>query len=234
MINKEAIQRVLSVYTKGVHTRDTRLTKRHVYNKLLTVRNMLLEQKANKRQAISNEAYQVLPCVKMSLAPVSDCSCVPAFLLENCKLYKSESKIPHILKSIHGILLRNITTIDGQVSLDYYNYANLRYLKGRKFGQEKPFVFIFNDYLYQIKSEYELLQIEAVFIYPLEADKFKECDCDEFTDCESYQDKIFPIPSTLEEILIDISKNELIGLFQHGKVDIPNSMDNSVTKQQEE
>ena len=45
----EIIQRIQSLYSKGVESDDTRLMSRHIYNKLLTVRARLISQDAKKK-----------------------------------------------------------------------------------------------------------------------------------------------------------------------------------------
>ena len=42
MILRDIIQRVLSLYNKGLQSDDNRLKPRHIYNKLITVRSLLL------------------------------------------------------------------------------------------------------------------------------------------------------------------------------------------------
>ena len=41
MLVKELVQRIQSLYSKGVQSDDTRLSSPHIYNKLITVRSKL-------------------------------------------------------------------------------------------------------------------------------------------------------------------------------------------------
>lgn len=235
MTNKELIQRILSLYSKGVHTSDIRLSKRHVYHKLLTVRNLLIVQQSNKKQRIGLEAYQSLKCIRMIKADLSECSCVPKFLREKYKIYKSDKQIPNILKSINGLLISDITTITGEDRLDITNYASLKYYTGRKYGLNKPFVFLYDNYLYMINATYEILHLTAIFSEPLKVLEFEDCDCNNTTICNNYLDEIFPIPNAMEESLLAIARDELLILFQHGKIDKSNnSQDNSNQQQIQE
>ena len=94
MLNKEIIQRVSSLYSKGVQNNDVRLMKRHIYNKLITSRNILIVNQSNKRQRISLECYQTLSCIEMSEVNKTDCNCIPDFIKNNYKIYRSEKQIP--------------------------------------------------------------------------------------------------------------------------------------------
>ena len=51
MKTEELIQRVQSLYSKGVQSDDSRLTSRHIYNKLTTVRAKLVTEEAKKNQS---------------------------------------------------------------------------------------------------------------------------------------------------------------------------------------
>ena len=48
------VQRIQSLYSKGVESDDTRLMSRHIYNKLLTVRARLISQDAKRNKEYLN------------------------------------------------------------------------------------------------------------------------------------------------------------------------------------
>ena len=54
MTNGEIIQRIQSMYSKGVESDDSRLRPRHIYNKLLTTTAKLYQQQKNKKQKINH------------------------------------------------------------------------------------------------------------------------------------------------------------------------------------
>ena len=94
MIIKEVIQRVQSLYSKGVESDDTRLSSRHIYNKLLTVRAKLFQEKINKKQFISPYSYSEFNCIELIKVPVHECPCVPPL---GCCTLRSKYKFPPIL-----------------------------------------------------------------------------------------------------------------------------------------
>ena len=71
----EIVQRVQSLYSKGVHSDDSRLSARHIYNKLLTVRARLISQEAKKKQKISQWNYQTISCIELIKVPAHECPC---------------------------------------------------------------------------------------------------------------------------------------------------------------
>ena len=69
----EVINRVQSLYSRGVQSDDTRLEDRHIYSKLITARSKVLSQKANKKQMLSQWNYQTIPCIQMVEASKHEC-----------------------------------------------------------------------------------------------------------------------------------------------------------------
>lgn len=233
MKNKELIQRCLSIYSKGVHISDIRLRKRQVYNKLVSVRSNLLYLKANKRELLNTANYQTLRCVEMKLAVSSECTCIPFYIRKNFRVYKSIKKIPQIIKGLHGYLIKDINTIDGQDRLDITNYADLKYFVGRKYGVNKPFVVLHDEYLYMFNANYKVLEVTAVFSNPIQTLEFQDCGCNPNIDCTSYDDLEFPISEDLIEPIIAMTKREILLEFQHGKVDTSNNaQDDSINSEQ--
>ena len=53
----DLIQRVQSLYSKGVESDDSRLTRRHIYNKLLSVRSTLIFNKVIFQVSINNNHF---------------------------------------------------------------------------------------------------------------------------------------------------------------------------------
>lgn len=233
MKNKELIQRCLSIYSKGVHSSDIRLRKRQIYNKLCSVRILLLNNKTNKREILNISNFQKLDCVEMHVAISSECSCIPLYIRKNFKIYRSIKPIPKILKSLYRYVISDINSLDAQDRLDVTNYADLKYFAGRKYGLNKPFVMLHDDYLYMFNATYKVLELTAVFLNPLDAIKFKDCGCTEREDCTSYDDLEFPISDELIEPLLSFTKQEMLLEFQHGKIDTSNNtQDNSNNSQQ--
>ena len=76
--------------------------------------------------------------------------------------------------------------------------------------------------------------MSAIFAQPLDVLEFNSCGCDEVVDCESYNDKAFPISSNLIEPLLAMTKQEMIVEFQYGKIDKSNNAQDNSNLQQEE
>jgi len=100
----ELIQRIQSLYSKGVQSDDTRLSNRHVYNKIKTVRSKLVSQEAKKKQKISSWNYQPIPCIELIKVDAHDCPCIPPV---GCKILRSkddDSTYMVFIKNRNGIV----------------------------------------------------------------------------------------------------------------------------------
>jgi len=94
MLIKEIIQRIQSLYSKGVQSDDTRLTDRHIYNKMVTVRSKLVSQEAKKKQKINQWSYQTLSCVELIKAQPNECPCIAP---PGCEILRSKYPIPKMV-----------------------------------------------------------------------------------------------------------------------------------------
>lgn len=209
---KDIIQRVLSHKNGGVQTDDNRLRPRHIYNKLVTVRGLLFNQKANKRQFIGQSAYQYLPCVEMIKAPLHECPCAPP---SGCTILRSKHTLPEILTDNTGDMIKTVSSLDGDMIFSKTTWNEKKYKKGNKYTGNKPDYFIRDNYLYvtQPHNSPGIVSLEAVFKDPLEAYNFLnfcEEDCKDCKNCDSVLEKEFPIDSSMEEALITMSSEELV------------------------
>lgn len=238
MILRELIQRIQSLYSSGVQSYQSRLTPRHIYNKLLTVRNRLIVQQINKKQRTSDWNYQTLHCVEMEVVPVEHCPCIPP---SGCEILKSKKRLPKPLMGFTQHMIKSVNSITGS---DIYSEVTLnekKYKKGNKYTANKPDYFILDGYLYitHLKGTPRIISITGLFDDPVEAKNFEgKCsnneDCIECNECISALDIEFPCESDLIEPLIELSSLELIDRFRDNnrRQQVPNSKEQA--EQQEE
>lgn len=225
----EIIQRVQSEYSRGVASKDSNLTDRHVYSCVTTGRSIVLQQKANKSQFMSSWNYQTLPCVELIDAPLNSCPCSPKGLT----MLRSKHKLPKIVSAIDGSLIGVITTLDNSIAFDERNYGNYKYNAGRKYASNKPFSMIYDGYLFvgAIKK-LKAVPLTAIFHDPVEAAMFPSI-CEECLECQcaSPFDLEFPIDGELIDGVIKIANQEAIILLKQINSDnTNNAADDTATK----
>lgn len=218
MLLGEGIQRVQSLYSRGLQSQDTRLTARHIYSALITGRAVLLSQQYNKNQLVNEWSYQTLPCVELIKAPVHECPCVPS---AGCMILRSKHKIPKPISGIDKHLFKPITSLDGTLRVDDDTFENVKYASGNKYTSNKPSAFFRNQYLYIVaRRSLKVVPLTGLFEDIVAAKQFQsycedcnDCNCDDIMDME------FPIDGDLVKPLIDIAAQELIGIMKQVKED---------------
>lgn len=220
MLVKEIIQRIQSLYSKGVQSDDSRLTPRHIYNKMKSVRNMLLHQRLNKNQFISRWSYQTLQCVKLTKVPIWDCPCIPPV---GCKVYRTENRILKPLSNMNQHIISSVTSIDGKIEFSETSWEAQKYKAANKYTPNKPDYFIKDGYMYFIGKDIpNMVTITALFENPEEVDTYSSYCEDVSTDCLSPLDREFPIEAEDIESLIKLCEEELVTFFSKAKEDIRN------------
>src|ERR1044072_643428 len=96
MLIEEAIQRLQSPYSKGVQSKDSRLTSRHIYSCLLTGRGTIIKRMYNANQYVSQNNYIWLPCVELQQASYHECRCAP----KGITMLRSKEKLPKFIAGI--------------------------------------------------------------------------------------------------------------------------------------
>ena len=134
MLVSEVIQRIQSLYSKGAQSDDSRLTSRHIYNKMLTVRSKLLSQEAKKKQRVSQWNFQTISCVELIEAPVHECPCVPPI---GCKIYRTREPLPEPLTNLNNHLIQSVTSLDGNIIYADIEWTELKYQYTNKYTAQK-------------------------------------------------------------------------------------------------
>ena len=244
MIIKEIIQRVQSLYSKGVQSDDTSLAKRQIYSKILTARARLITQKFNKRQKVSQWSYQTIDCIELIKAQPYECPCLPAV---GCTILRTKLELPVPLTgTLDGHMLQSVTSLEGSVVFSETTWKNKKYAVGSKYTSAKPDFYIRNNYLYvTVKGAPKVVSITGLFEDPLEADKYPTiCGAeacvedtegevevnDHCPECISPLDLDLPIDKSMVETLIEMAANELIAVFSQGREDITNDSKDSVER----
>lgn len=226
----EFIQRVQSLYSKGVQSDDTRLRSRHIFSKLVSVRNRLTYQKNNKNQKLSNWVFQTLPCVELIKAPLHECPCLPK---DGCRILRSKFKLPKPIASLNKDLIKSVTTISGNISFDETSFELVKYQGGNKYTSTKPGWYVKNQYLYiTFNQSLEVVTVVGLFENPEEVWNYpsicEDTDCEE-CDCIPAYEREFHIDSDLVDPMIELSAQELINTFSQMREDLTNdSRDNLV------
>lgn len=229
---KEYIQRIQSLYSKGVESDDSRLTDRHIFNKMNTVRSKLINQKIKKNQKVSQWNYQILPCVELIEAPIHECPCLPPV---GCKILKTKHPLPKPLTDMNNHKIQSVTSLDGSIIYSEITWIAKKYKNSNKYTAKKPDYFIRNNHLYIThKGGPKIITIEGLFEDLLEVKNFPSvCPDDDCVDCncESILDQEFEVDAEQSETLIGLCVEELIQYFSAGVEDLTNNSKDNLDNQ---
>ncbi len=218
----ELLQRIQSLYSKGVQSDDTRLSRRHIYNKLLTVRGRLISQQVKKRQKISDWNFVILPCVELIQVPAHECSCLAEL---GCPVWRTKFPLPKPLTDLNKHLIEFVMSIENSMLIDETTREEVLYAKGNKYTFLKPKYLFENGYLYfPMKKSPKVVKIKFLPEDPIEAHKYPSIcgDCEDCINCEDYSSLPFPIDGDMIEPLIEIAAEELVAKFSVSQQDIHN------------
>jgi len=232
MLIGEIIQRVQSLYSKGVQSDDSRLSSRHIYNKLVTVRTKLLSQKAAKKQKISQWSYQTIPCAELVPTLPYESTYLPAI---GCQILKTKYPLPKTLTDLNSHIIQSVTSVDGEVIYSEIGWSERKYKKANKYTSRKPDFVIRDNYLFVThKNGPKVITITGLFEDPIEAENYPSycpTTSEENPDCINILDKRFPMEDELIDTLIEISVNELVVLFSKGTEDLTNNAEDNIPEQ---
>ena len=231
MLLGELIQRVQSLYSKGVQSQSTRLRNRHIYNKLLTVRAKLISQEVKRKQKLSPQNFQTLFCVELIEVPTHECPCIPPV---GCNIIRSKHKLPKFLSGLNGHIIQSVTNIDNSVKLDEITLNAVKHLKGNKYTSNKNNYFIHNGYLYLTEyTKMRVVNLTALFEDPISILTFENYCNGDYSNtgdnkCIDYLNMEFPIDLDMIDVLIEFSLQELIQVFANNVEDLTNNNSDNI------
>lgn len=222
MITKEIVQRVQSLYSKGVQSDDSRLTSRNIYNKMITVRSKLISQEAKKNQTTSQWNYQTLDCIELIKALPYECPCQPAV---GCEIYRTKEKLPRPLTDLNGHLIQSVTNVTGSIVYDEITWKDKKDKQYEKYTSARPDYYIRNEYMYITqKKGAEVISITGLWDDPWVAYNYpSSCSATSEVTCLSPLDMDFPIDGDMIDTMVELAVKELVIVFQEGLQDTSNN-----------
>lgn len=219
---KELIQRVQSAYSKGVQSRSTRLSSRHIYSALVSGRQRLISQQVKKRQKISDWNFLVLPCVELIKVPNHECPCI---VDSSCEVYRTRYPLPKTLTNLNKHLIEYVMSIENSIKIEEVSRTEHIFNSGNKYTNHKPKFIIEKGHLFfPVKNSPGIVRIKFLPEDPIEAYKYPSlCQCTDCDDCESILEKEFPIDGDMIKTLIEITVVELVETFSKVQEDITNN-----------
>lgn len=223
----ESIQLVQSMYSKGVQSKDSRLTSRHIYSELLNARSTILQQQDTKGQKASKFIYQVLSCVELQKAVPTECPCVPT---NGCLILRTKYQLPTPVTGLSDMLITSMTTMDGSEVINPTTFETVKYDAGKKYTSTQAGFYIRNQYAFIThKRELKGVTVNGLFEDPIQVKQFPslcgvcaECECLDIMDYE------FPVDRRTLRAIAQLATDRLIITFGQMKEDKTNNASDDI------
>jgi len=212
--NREGISIVLRLF-KQINA-DARLTYKAAYSLLMKHSKWLIKRDSDVLKLLrKHKIYQKVKCLEVIEAPMIDPCCGIRSL--KCSIYRTKTKLPELYEDSAGIIIHNITSIDGSTDIKLVTASAIKRKlnnpwKGKKDGVILAF---YNDgYLYFPNKHLKMIEVEGLFTKSIDEKEnctpCKECDKEP---CVKFLDKDFIIPDYLEAQLFDAVIRDLSNTY---------------------
>lgn len=236
MTNREIIERIKSLYQRGVSSDDNRMSDRVIYSVVYSIRAMLLRQQISKNRKVSQRNIEYLECVPLTLAEPHNCPCAPP---SGCKILKSNCKLPRPITTRYGDYLQGVTSIDGSLTFPPTSWISKSKKRGNKYTSKTQDSFFKDDYLYITVPEPTAVGLKTVTVSGIFEDVSdyycnycSGCEDEGNSGCLSPLDMEFKMDASLVENLIQVALTELVRMFSTQRDDELNNSNDDVSEKE--
>lgn len=175
---------------------DAFLTDRFIYSIISKHAKWLMKREDSKNNLLRfNSIMQTLDKVELIEIDRIEAGCIN--LSTNIKIMRTKNTIPLFMQGYWGPLIRQITSVDGQI--DFQPIAPTQYAiisQSKNFKYNKTYYYWYlNDNLYFPNIQWQYVRIEGVFEDDIAA--YKCSDCKNNYNCVVRQDQTFSVPDYL-------------------------------------
>lgn len=175
---------------------DAFLTDRFIYSIIGKHAKWLMKREDSKSNLMKfNSIMQTLDKVELTEIDRIEAGCIN--LSTNIKVMRTRENIPLFMQGYWGPLIRQITSVDGQIDFQPITptqYTILSQSKNFRFNKTNYYWYI-NDNLYFPDISWQYVRIEGVFEDDIAA--YKCSDCKNNFNCLARQDQNFNVPDYL-------------------------------------
>ena len=213
MTGRDLVSRVRS--SNKLISGDNNITDRVIFNMLKASSRTLIKRETNLRKLWNSpNIFTSIECIEMKPAPLSEC----CEYKNPCNVARSVKKIPQISEGIFGLLVQSVFS-PGKRKFDYSSIDRFVNIMKLDLKNINKYFWIYNDYLYVSDENIEYIDILAYFDDDFNPNTYSSCKTVQDTTCVNPLDKEFPIPSYMEEILLQLVDKKLMDTYFRHLVD---------------
>lgn len=219
MNNREIIERVQSIYSKGAASDNTRLSSRHVFSKLKSAKALIIKRELDKNRKVSEFNFDYLECIEMVKALPYECPCAPP---QGCEILKTKCKLPHAVTYRNGGFIQSVSSIDGSIIFNKTTWEHKQYRQFNRYVKPDNDYYIKDGYLYiTTNKNLQAITVKGIFMDSLD-NSCKKCCEDQEQSCVSKLDETFNIEPDLIDVVVELAVQEIVEPFTKIKQDEEN------------
>lgn len=211
----EIIDRVQRIYNQGTPSDNSRLRPRHIYNIFKSKAAAAIEIESEKDYYLDDMEYTFIPCVKIIEVNASECDCVK---IPGCSFYRTECKIPKIVKHKNKLAIKEVSTIDGSITFNMSSWSVIRESASLKYTGKDPKYFIRGEYIYftNIKTDNTFIKYASFMVKTVDpVQALIDCACvdensTEEKECLNAFEVDYPLGGKLYEMAIKETIEEVM------------------------
>lgn len=193
---------------KGTN-QDAFLTDRLIYSIVLKYAKLYIKREDDKNRLAKYQGlFETIPCVELEEVSAIEACC--ATLSTCCTFRQTKEKLPPLLEGSYGVILGDITSIDGsQQLIQTFPGIYTRMVNTTNFKYNKTLYYWYNEgYLVFPNIEWEAVAVEGLWEDGIEMFK---CDGNK---CQTKQEEPTAIPDFLFAEIETNVRQELLTLIQ--------------------
>jgi len=200
------LERIQSLYAKGVPSQSSRLSARHVYYTLKTIRETMYDRFFEKNRMPNEADYSTIYNMPLEKVP-------------GCKNRRTKYKVPLPVR----IDLLQVMSSDGLSIYSKVKKNEVKFLSGGRFSNSRPLWYWDDGYIYVINSKASIIGFKGVFKDVIEVHKLKVL-LGEADKCMSFKQVDLPAESNFADVIVSETAKELIDTFNRfGREDLTNN-----------
>jgi hypothetical protein len=189
------VYNIKNIASSGPSSDDFRISNRQILHWYNGVRSMLISQAIQKRQDLTDEWIQTIPCIDLEQVDKSTCSDITT----DCYILKSVLAIPQTVETDYNNSLISVTGMDGNPlsKINQFRANNIQY---NKYTGNRNGWYTKDTFLYIINNE-ELTNVSGngLFDDPTELENFYS----DGKPCFSWDDR-YPVTAKMDSMIVDI------------------------------
>ena len=206
---------ILQLFRKILQERnaDSTFTNKDLYDELMVHAKWLIKREINSGRIYKNtKFFQTLGCQRVIEVPAID-ECCP--VKTNCKIYRTECKVPDMWLDEDGPIIKNVTSVDNSASFYATTITGWQNKKDDPYQKKSKVMYTFfaDGYLWFPEHNPHFVNILGFWI----DDVGNGCNKDE--ECVRFLDTKFIVPDWLQAEMMAKAAEMFVGITKRMQED---------------